>query len=190
MLSSHVPVKTEAGVAEIAQRRLRLSQRHRTVLLLVDGRRGAAEVLEMAAAAGVAAECFEELEALGLIEPLGDGEGGFIAMEPASHYADSQGPAVQGLLPDLGVGDLAAGGGSDIDRPLEEAREMLLGALRTEAPVAGALTMKRVRKAGSREELAELIDEVEQRISKPRRHLLATYLVRQVRHLLTLPPNS
>jgi hypothetical protein len=76
------------------------------------------------------------------------------------------------------------------DRPLDEARALLLRAVRSEAPVAGALTLLKLRRAGTREALAALLDEVEQRLRKPHRQIIAAQTMRHVRHLLTLPATS
>ena len=76
------------------------------------------------------------------------------------------------------------------DRPLAEARDLLLRAVRQEAPVSGALTMLRLKRASSREALAGLLDEVEQRLRKPRRQIIAAQTMRHVRHLLSLPTPS
>jgi len=62
------PFKTPEGVDELRHRTRGLSQRHRTVLLLVDGRRPLGEVLGMANKAGAATSHFEELVRLGLVE--------------------------------------------------------------------------------------------------------------------------
>lgn len=62
------PFKTALGQEELRQRTRKLSQRHRTVLLLVDGKRGRREVLALAEKAGVAASFYAELVELGMIE--------------------------------------------------------------------------------------------------------------------------
>src|SRR5712691_12299211 len=62
-----IPVKTVDGQAELSNRQRRLSQRHRTVLLLVDGRRSEQQVRTMAQQAGAGDSCFAELLDLGLI---------------------------------------------------------------------------------------------------------------------------
>ena len=64
---SLIPVKTSDGHAELASRQRRLSQRHRTVLLLVDGRRTQLQVRALALQAGAPDNCFDELLDLGLI---------------------------------------------------------------------------------------------------------------------------
>ena len=71
MRTDPVPIKTAAGYAELSTRRHGLSQRHRTLLHLVDGRRSEAEVRRMAAQAGVPGDIFGELLRLGLIERQG-----------------------------------------------------------------------------------------------------------------------
>lgn len=197
MLPSLVPVKTPQGQAELAQRTLRLSQRHRTLLLLVDGKRSVTQVLEMAAAAGVPSECFEELIALGLVAGATPAEAAdtMAELDPVPAAEDSQLPPLQSLLPESQHGeltdavvepdDLAA-----IDRPMEEARELLMRAVRNEAPVTGTLTLMKLKRAAHRDELSELLEEVEQRIRKPRKQLINAQLMRQVRHLLTLPPDT
>ena len=68
MSSPNAPVKTPLGQQELRQRTQGLGQRHRTGLLLVDGRRPLAEVLSMAHQAGATAAHFEELVRLGMIE--------------------------------------------------------------------------------------------------------------------------
>jgi len=62
------PFKTPLGLDELRHRTHGLGQRHRTVLLLVDGRRPLGEVLGMAHRAGASTSHFEELVRLGLVE--------------------------------------------------------------------------------------------------------------------------
>jgi hypothetical protein len=63
----------------------------------------------------------------------------------------------------------------------------LLRAVRQEAPVSGALTLMKLRRASTREAVEALLDEVEQRLRKPRRQIIAAQTMRHVRHLLSLP---
>jgi hypothetical protein len=81
-------------------------------------------------------------------------------------------------------------GEARIDRPLHEARALLLRAVRSEAPVAGALTLLKLKRASTRESLESLLDEVEQRLRKPHRQIIAAQTMRHVRHLLSLPVSS
>jgi hypothetical protein len=62
-----LPVKTPQGQAEIRQRQRGLSQRQRTLLLLVDGRRSVAQVKLVAVQAGATDTAFDELLDMGLI---------------------------------------------------------------------------------------------------------------------------
>ena len=67
VVAGTVPIKTPEGLAELSTRQRRVSQRHRTALFLVDGKRSATEVRRMALQAGVPEACFDELLAMGLI---------------------------------------------------------------------------------------------------------------------------
>ena len=62
-----VPFKTPEGQDELARRTRRLGQRHRTVLLLIDGRRTVDQVLALAYAAGVAETHYRDLLDMGLV---------------------------------------------------------------------------------------------------------------------------
>jgi hypothetical protein len=192
------PIKTPAGQEELSHRVRRLSQRHRTVLLLVDGRRSQTQVLQLAEQAGVPESCFGELVAMGLIElPAAlEAEDGIAHVDlpigsslPApvsdSQMESSMLPPTASLLPESGWVGLETPEG--VDRPLEEAREILLRALRNEAPVTGRLTMLKLKRAATRAELEDLLEEVEQRIRKPRKMIVTAQTLRHVRHLLSLP---
>lgn len=66
--SPALPKKTALGVEEMRQRARGLSQRHRTMLLLVNGKRDRREVLALARQAGVEAALFDELVTMGLVD--------------------------------------------------------------------------------------------------------------------------
>ncbi|MGA0610335.1 hypothetical protein [Caldimonas sp. KR1-144] len=68
MPATVLPVKTALGREELRRRSHGLSQRHRTVLLLVDGARPLSVVLSLAQKAGASVQHFEELVRLGLVE--------------------------------------------------------------------------------------------------------------------------
>jgi hypothetical protein len=285
--SRAVPVKTPEGQAELATRRLRLSQRHRTVLLLVDGKRDEAEVRHLAALAGVPATCFDELLGLSLIampdaggeaaqatarrgdesvrsrgragagsgpalpdsappadatdvigaasaasDPPAAAAGSASARvivagpdderahaEPAPESSgesklpvpgpvpfpiaadDSLLPAARTLPPDSGGSDSVLGGkpppdswlpaeseGEEGETPLDavvaQARDMLVRAVRSEAPLAGTLTVLRLRRARDRKQLLELLDEVEARLARRQLSLAANQTLKSVRRLL------
>jgi hypothetical protein len=64
------PSKTADGTAELQTRARRLSQRLRTVLVLVDGKRTAAQVQDMARQVGAPPEALNELAAQGFIDAV------------------------------------------------------------------------------------------------------------------------
>jgi hypothetical protein len=239
-----IPVKTADGQAELVNRQRRLSQRHRTMLLLVDGRRTEQEVKTLAQKAGATASCFGELVELGLIAvsqptdpmtstipispPAPPAEDDILhvdipipdplppdrpapqsparASRPASDDdLEPMLPASRTLQPDSVLTDSmlgeqkmtdsmldefeSLGATRTEDSSLEEARGILLRAVRAEAPLTGSLTMMRLRRARTRIELSELIDEVETRIIKPYRSLAAQQVLRRARHLLDTRTN-
>lgn len=213
MVSGLIPIKTPEGQAELTARTRRVGQRHRTVLFLVDGKRSADEVRAMAQQAGVPETCFNELIELGMImlsEPnfALPAEASAAARQvdvplpgPDSVGAvpDSVLPPSRSLFPESVSTDSTLGGvstaqawlsadGSDSslvdDVVFIDARLMLVRAVRRQAPLAGAITLLKLRRARSRTDLIELLDEVEARISKPHRSLAATHTMRRVRQML------
>jgi hypothetical protein len=67
-MRTHAPNKTPLGHAELRHRTQALGQRHRTILLLVDGHRPLSEVLALAHKAGAQTIHFEDLVRLGLVD--------------------------------------------------------------------------------------------------------------------------
>lgn len=217
MVPGTAPIKTPDGQAELATRHRRVSQRHRTILFLVDGRRSEAQVKALAAQAGVPESCYGELLDMGLIMipqmtvpiiPDSDDNPQFVE---SAHIDlplhDSGLPSEQSVLPparslaaesslhgELSASEAWPADGEEeaaaVDAPLEEARDILLRAVRSEAPVAGSLTLMRLRRARTRADLRELLDEVEARIRKPHRMLATTQTMRRVRQLLGVPADS
>lgn len=220
MATINVPIKTPEAVAELSSRQRKLSQRHRTVLLLVDGRRPEDEVRQLARAAGSPESCFDELLDMGMIsrpvplEPEPPKAPAVTVSRPVPLQMAPQetlGPdsMVSALPPSLSLQPEShldssmselAGAAMDAlesepfdaqDEALEEARAILLRAVRAEAPVAGSLTMLRLRRARTREDLESLLEEVESRIFKPFKGLWASQTMARVRELLaTHPPLS
>jgi len=209
-----IPIKTPQGQAELSTRERRVSQRHRTVLFLVDGKRDADAVCRMALQAGVPESCFDELLTMGLIvltEPtvplMGQAPSRWpeapqvdlplSGFGPVGATPDSVLPPSRTLSPSIStdsmLGDarglgawLPSGGAAPeaLDPVVAQVREILLRAVRAEAPLAGSLTLLRLRRARTRTDLANLLDEVEARITKPHRSLAASQTMRQVRWLL------
>ena len=209
----NAPIKTPDGQAELATRARQLSQRHRTLLLLVDGRRSEAQLRQLAERAGVPPSVYDELLDMGLITlPLPT-----LPIEVAPYPTlpplavdvplpdvapESELPASRTLQPESTLnGDIGNyepwtmvetdySDLGDLDAPLEQARDLLIRAVRAEAPVAGSLTLMRLRRAHTRDELEGLIDEVEARLSRPHRSLATTQLIRRVRRLIDAPVDS
>lgn len=176
-----VPRRTAEGQAELNARQRPLTRRQRTVLFLIDGRRNVEEVLTLSEQAGAGGTAFAELVAMGLVAAPGlVHSGGDSSVLPSSQslQGDSNWLSLEGEKVPRG------------DAPLNEARALLVRAVRTEAPLAGALTVFKLNRAETREALEALLDEVEQRLRKPHRRVIAAQLLRHVRHLLTLPAPS
>jgi hypothetical protein len=176
------PQRTVAGQTELGDRSRHLTQRQRTVLFLVDGQRSVDEIHRLAEQAGAGPTAFAELVALGLVAAPGVSDAGDSSMLPL--------PSSQSLLGDSSWSALDDDPKQRGDRPLDEARSLLMRAVRSEAPVAGALTVLKLKRATTREALESLLDEVEQRLRKPHRRIIAAQMMRHVRHLLTLPAAS
>ena len=180
------PQRTASGHAELATRSKRLSQRHRTVLLLIDGRRSEIDVRKLAAQAGAGSQCLDDLLQLGLVALAGSAQAD-ATVTVAAGGESSLMPSSQSLHGESTWSAFGEEPGTPADRPFNEARELLLRAVRQEAPMSGALTLLKLRRASTREALEALLDEVEQRLRKPRRQIIAAQTMRHVRHLLSLP---
>ena len=212
-MNGTVPIKTPDGQAELSTRARRLSQRHRTVLFLVDGKRSTVEVRSLAAKAGVPDSCFAELLDLGLIMVPPPTFSLLIEDPPAAPDTlhvdiplsapnsigaidDSVLPPSRTLHPESVSADLpldevpadswyaSLSDPQSADTAFIEARSILVRAVRAESPVAGSLTLLRLRRARTRSDLVALLEEVEVRITKPHRSLAAAQTLRRVRHLL------
>jgi hypothetical protein len=61
-------VKTEKGSEEIQNRKYKLAQKMRSLLIMIDGRKPVNDLVEMAAGLGDVGTMIAELESLGLIE--------------------------------------------------------------------------------------------------------------------------
>ncbi len=216
-----VPIRTPQGQAELAARERRVSQRHRTVLFLIDGKRSADEVRAMALKAGVPGSAFGELIELGMImlsEPSFSESTASARLDstvsapvtlhvdvplpgPDSVIAsgDSMLPASRSLFPESGSTDSSLGSittaqawlnadaaavGPQDDPVFVEARLILVRAVRAQAPLVGAITLLKLRRARTRSDLRSLLDEVEDRISRPHKSVAATHTMRRVRQLL------
>jgi hypothetical protein len=212
-----IPCKTAAGHAELAARERRLSQRHRTLLFLVDGRRSLAEVFRLGEQAGVPRAYVDELLALGLIVMAAPVSQGAVDASEAAWSPTQQTRPHRSSRSDEGdpLDSLPFGWPTDLsslprvfsssedsvgfgepvsntelsaleghDPAFAQARSVVLQALLSTAPVVGAVTMLRVRRARSRSQLRALLPEVQARLSRPRHLADARLVIQRVEALL------
>lgn len=294
--SPSFPKKTALGLEEMRQRTHGLSQRHRTMLLLVNGKRERTEVLTLAGQAGVGAAMLDELVALGLVdegrktppkrapepspEPPPEPPPVVLAAEPVAPASAPLAPASATVplpvpavvttppapqpppkpsakarrealpaapapsssttprepapapaptarvraTPSIDRAEAASRQTAPVEvrrfdkypvltaakppahrsarqvparapaladepaeqRLLAEARTLLIGSLLVEGPVSSSLTVLRVRKARTREELAALVWEIERRLISARRPPEAQARLKRARELLGL----
>jgi len=71
MAADDVYRKTELGLAEVKERKIRLSPRLRTMLILVDGEQTESQLAEEAAGIGAPGDFLDQLMEAGLIERVG-----------------------------------------------------------------------------------------------------------------------
>ncbi|HEY2629099.1 MAG TPA: hypothetical protein VGI57_08220 [Usitatibacter sp.] len=85
MAADDVYRKTALGLSEIKERKLKLSPRLRTMLILVDGAQTEAQLMEGAAGVGAPADFLSQLKSAGLIElASGDSDAAPRASAPAA----------------------------------------------------------------------------------------------------------
>lgn len=175
-----IPLKTPEGQQELTRRTHGLSQKHRTILLLVDGRRTLDEVMNLAQHAGATPKHFEELLVLGLVlvpeqavadlaaGPIGEVDIPLhtgLTLPPPEEDVTTTTQAAQTLEK---VAPIASGAVNEAALLLESARETLIEMLKIAAPVTGALTVMKLRRAQGREELADLLYEVQTKVERSR----------------------
>ena len=233
-----IPTKTALGNEEIKSRTQRLGQRHRTILLLVDGRRSLAEVLSLAHQAGAATSHFEELVRLGLVE---------LPPEPVAPAPEAAMPeeteapeltSVQLDVPVQAIEQIAIAGEAErrpepelapqaehaqpppepiplpephpvpgppvvvsapvppreipvlaeeaVVDPLQSVRDLLVDALRFDAPLFSARMFMRVRNARTNAELINLVWEIQERLQRARHAQRELRSLQRARELLGL----
>jgi len=212
-----IPCKTAAGHAELAVRQRGLSQRHRTLLFIVDGKRSLEEVIELGARAGVPRAYIDELMALGLVVmgAVAPPPSGVAVLQPqdwvgtqAVHQPTEPMPLSRSQESTAGAGwaqwrrtadpidagdtvafddaltntEMAAMDAGD--HAVAQARLLLLQALRSHAPVVGAVTMLRVRRARQRSALVAMLDEVHTKLERHQERAELQQLMERVVRLL------
>lgn len=187
--------RTALGHDELARRALGLGPRHRTALLLINGQRTRAQLLQLGRAAGVPDTAFDELLAWHLAEGGAPQDTAHIELPlaaPAAEPADTTLlPTQASLMPESTWADGGAAAPGQPAMPLEQARSLLLQALHDAAPWSGALLARRVRRAPGAAELAALCDEVRQRVQhQGHASLRVAQALKQAQHLLATQPAS
>jgi hypothetical protein len=158
-------VKTEKGEEEIRSRTYKLSQRLRTILIMVDGTTTGGGLVEKAKTLGVPDDFMEQLLA-----------GGFVA--PKTTAGQGQSPAAAEAAPFVPMGT-------------DELTNFIAVQKFMNATVSDALGFRglpmvlKIERASTREELRALVDELTERLSKALGPLRAQGIVDQLRGLLS-----
>jgi hypothetical protein len=190
-----VLIKTQAGQTEMMLRQRGLSQRHRTMLILVDGKRTYQQVLDLAAQVGVPKAYLDELRELGLVTIAVTHHGrsklpvrSAAVPEPRPSIWQGEAYPLPGDDDTIGMGlaltnsEMAA---LDVsDTVISQARSCMLQALRLQAPIMGAVTMLRVRRARHASALRALLTEVHGKIGGAHERSEAALLLRRALTLL------
>lgn len=182
--------KTAAARAELASDQRRLSQRHRTLLLLIDGQRSLEQIESLASQAGVPRGYIDELLALGMVVMAAPSDLRFLPVPPAPAAVPQTLPMP---FPDaqdtVGLG--AAMSNTDVaaldhqDPVLAQSKASLLEVLRTAAPWSSAVTQLRVRRVRQRQELLALLPEIQTRLRRLDGGDAADRLIDRVHQLLS-----
>lgn len=154
-----------------------LSQRHRTLLFIVDGKRPLDEVIELGARAGVPRAYIDELIALGLVvlgapvqppveaaweSPPSSGAASADGEPARDEWAEAADTAYLGLAMTNSEMDAL----DETEAGVGQARALLLALVRQHAPVAGTVTLLRLRRARGRAALAAVLPEVRARLAR------------------------
>lgn len=151
MLDNAIPVKTEAGRAEVGDRRLKLGPRHRMVLISINGESSVADIRQQFRSIneldGVLSELFES----GLIEVPGASLANIAnaAVEPVAAAAPVRAPTAPTPAPAVAQTDYA----------LQAAREFMTKTVASKLGLRSFMFTLRIEKCYSRDELRELLPE-------------------------------
>lgn len=140
MSTPTAPIKTPLGEEELRGRALRLGQRHRTILLLVDGHRPLDEVLSLASQAGAASSHLDELVKLGLVRlPVVEAE----TAPVQAHATTDEVAETAAVLPDREVPPSPS-----VAQPAQALDEQAAQPLPAQAPAAPASRAAAVKPRG------------------------------------------
>jgi len=139
MAADDIYRKTALGVAEIQGRRLKLSPRLRTMLILVDGVQTEEQLLEGAAGVGAPADFLVQLKAAGLVELASAGSGA--ATVPSGNSASA-----------------SAGGAKDSFTRFREAKNFMNTTIVEALGIKSFMFTMKLERANGLDELADLVD--------------------------------
>ncbi len=150
--------KTTSGSEAIAARHPGLSQRHRSLLILVDGRRNTRELATLASGFGDVEELLQPLLNQGFIEPVAQGKPAATAAAPSAPAGANKAP-----VPFVQARSIAVRRLTDLLGPSAETLCMKLEATRSAEEFRAAL--KRVeailREAVGAQRAAQFVSEVD-----------------------------
>jgi len=208
----HPPIKTQLGSDELRTRTHGLNQRHRTMLLLVDGQRPLSEVLALGLQAGARTTHFADLVHLGMVDVALDPAAPAVAA-PSVDAADSGGSTLSGVLaidldaparaPKFTTEDSSrmplkrpegaeaiafaqrrALAKAELEDLHQEVRQLLIDTLRVDAPLFAAVTLVRVRRAQTTRELINLVWEIERHLVESKKSQSEMQTLYRARELL------
>lgn len=152
MLDNAIPVKTEAGRAEVGDRRLKLGPRHRMVLISINGENSVADIRQQFRSINELDSVLTELFEGGLIEVSGASLANMAtaAVEPAA--APVRTPAAPAPSP-------APAAAAQADLALQAAREFMTKTVASKLGLRAFMFTLRIEKCYSRDELRDLLPE-------------------------------
>jgi len=156
MAAGDIYKKTDKGQAEIRDRKLKLSPRLRTMLLLIDGARPEFMVLEEGAKLGAPSDFLQQLAAAGLIEKVA---------------------GARGAPP-------AAATGRDEFARFREAKQFMNTTIVDALGIKSFFFTMKLERAGVTADLVELLEAYEQAITKAEGEETARVLVDRLREML------
>jgi hypothetical protein len=158
-------VKTEKGEEEIRSRAYKLSQRLRTILIMVDGTTTGGGLAQKAKALGVPDDFMEHLL-----------EGGFVAPQTTESPAQSAAAVAATPVVPMGADELAN---------FIAVQKFMNATVSDALGFRGLPMVLKIERASSRDELRALVDELTERLNKAIGPLRAKGIVDQLRGLLS-----
>lgn len=174
------PVKTSRGREELGGRVRALGQRHRTLLLLVDGRRSLAEVLSLGRQAGAQERHFEDLERMGFVQRPGIAA----VRKPVPAIPPRLEPESKPVLAPCQVEPPVPVIEPRVDRSLGRARTLLIEMLCVDAPTSVTRFGRLLHAAKNLDDLADVVLEIEHEVSPLQRSHEGRLRLETVRDLL------